>query len=696
MRHTDQASGASTERGAFSLFWSLRFRTLLLVLLAVVPALLLLGYTARQQRRMATERTRDTTLRLARLVASDVQGRVEGAREMLTTLAELPAIQERDKAGSERALRNLLLQHPSYANIGAIAPNGQVVASARPMPPQVNLGDRSYFQRALRSRGFAVGDYQVGRITRTSTVNFAYPVLDAAGRVRVVVFAALRLDWVASFSQWNLPDRTMFLLVNDAGSVLLGYPNPNAWVGRKMDDTDFMRRIFADKEGHAEGTALDGTSRVIAFTPLHLMKESRPVAVVIGVPMDSVYREIDRYYLQSMLGMGLVAALALMAAWIGGNLFFLRQVKALVRTARRIRGGDLGARTGLHHGRDELSRLTQAFDAMAESLEDLTGRHELILASAGEGIYGVDREGRSTFANPAAARMLGYRPEEMLGRHPHDLFHHARPDGTPYPEADCPVEHTLRYGTVNRRDDEVFWRKDGTAFPVEYVVTPAREHGNIVGAVIAFQDITQRKETERELMRAHEEVLGTELEKKRFYREVIRTVSKNRLHLVDPGDIPAEGRPVAEGRLESPADDREARRRVREAATEAGMEMNRVRELTLAVGEATTNAVKHATLGRYEVYLTDDRVIVRVTDRGEGISEQDLPASLLEAGYSTKVSLGMGYTLMLELSDRVWLATGPEGTTLQLEKHITPIETPNTSMLTAIDRVAGDGETAAE
>ncbi len=134
-----------------------------------------------------------------------------------------------------------------------------------------------------------------------------------------------------------------------------------------------------------------------------------------------------------------------------------------------------------------------------ETLERLSRQHEMVLKSAGEGIFGLDLGGNATFVNPAAARMTGWDAEELLGRPLHAVLHHTKPDGTPYPEKECPVYAALKTSTAHSRDDEVFWKKDGTSFPVEYVSTPILHDGKVVGAVVAFKDITERKTLEEQL-----------------------------------------------------------------------------------------------------------------------------------------------------------------------------------------------------
>src|SRR4030067_1744438 len=141
-----------------------------------------------------------------------------------------------------------------------------------------------------------------------------------------------------------------------------------------------------------------------------------------------------------------------------------------------------------------------------KSLEGIYHQNELILNAAGEGIFGLDIQGKHKFVNPAAAQMLGYTVDELIGRHSHTLWHYKKPDGSSYPVEECPIYAAYKDSRVHHRDDEVFWRKDGTCFPVTYTSTAIIEDGNIVGAVVTFRDTTERKRAEEELRKAHDEL----------------------------------------------------------------------------------------------------------------------------------------------------------------------------------------------
>ncbi|WP_449409669.1 sigma 54-interacting transcriptional regulator [Methylobacterium komagatae] len=162
---------------------------------------------------------------------------------------------------------------------------------------------------------------------------------------------------------------------------------------------------------------------------------------------------------------------------------------------------------------------------MERIFRDIERGNQLILRAAGEGIYGVNAEGITTFVNPAAERMLGWKASDLVGKDMHASVHHTHADGSHYPHRHCPIYAAFRDGVVHKVDDEVFWRADGTAFPVEYTSTPIRDRGQLLGAVIVFRDISQRREDEAKLRSALAEVglLRERLEQENAYlKEEIR------------------------------------------------------------------------------------------------------------------------------------------------------------------------------
>ncbi|WP_315834138.1 sigma 54-interacting transcriptional regulator [Bradyrhizobium prioriisuperbiae] len=147
-----------------------------------------------------------------------------------------------------------------------------------------------------------------------------------------------------------------------------------------------------------------------------------------------------------------------------------------------------------------------AWQRVERVFRDIERENRLILRAAGEGIYGVNAEGKTTFVNPVAERILGWSADELVGRDIHSIVHHTRHDGSHYPHEECPIYAAFRDGAIHKVDDEVFWRKDGAPVWVEYTSTPIRDRDLVVGAVIVFRDVSQRREADEKLRAALAEV----------------------------------------------------------------------------------------------------------------------------------------------------------------------------------------------
>jgi PAS domain S-box-containing protein len=153
---------------------------------------------------------------------------------------------------------------------------------------------------------------------------------------------------------------------------------------------------------------------------------------------------------------------------------------------------------------NEVEKRTSELQKNQEQLKTADERSRLLLNSAGEGIFGVNTEGKINFVNPSALSLLGYSESEILGKGAHQLIHHSHGDGSHYDSKECPMYQSFTYGKSGKVTNEVLWRKNGTQFDVEYSSTPIKKDSEIIGAVITFLDVTDRKKAEMETAIAKE------------------------------------------------------------------------------------------------------------------------------------------------------------------------------------------------
>jgi signal transduction histidine kinase len=359
-------------------FSSLRVRLLILVLMAVLPALGLVIYTNIQQRRAEAVKAQENALRLARLAAENQAQLVAGAHQILVVLAQLPYLYD-DPVACHTFLAGLLEQYSLYSNFGLIEPDGEVICSGLPLTTPVNIADRAFFQDVLKTRDFALSDYQIGRLTGKPVLSFGYPVLDDKGEVQAVFSGGFDLVWFNRLAaEIQLPPGAVFTVIDRQGTILARHPEPERWVGQSLPETPLIQKILAQSEGTAEVAGVDGIPRLYAFQPMFVLdggggnsasSESVGAYVSIGIPTEVAFAEVNQGLIRHLLGLSLVGLLALAAAWCGGNIFILRQVETLVKATKRLSSGDLEVRIDPPHDSSELGQLAQAFDEMAETLQ---------------------------------------------------------------------------------------------------------------------------------------------------------------------------------------------------------------------------------------------------------------------------------------------------------------------------------------
>jgi two-component system cell cycle sensor histidine kinase/response regulator CckA len=349
---------------------SLRLRLVALVLIAALPGLALLVYTGGKLRQEAAASAQMRALLLAESASHDQSLLIEDARNLLPALARVPEVLAEDSQACSTRFSELLNEYPAFANIGAIRPEGQLFCSALPFTSPVDLSDRSYFQQALSNRAFAIGEYQIGRVTRKASINFGYPAVDSSGDVRAVVFAALDLDWLSSLpAELDLPQDTSIMVFDNSGTILTLAPDPEAWVGQSVPEADVIRATLSSRgKGVLEAPGLDGTPRLFGYQPLEPSPSDGGVFIAVGIPTDVALAEVRQIQLvnYSTLALALVAALA--AAWFGGEVVLLRGIRRLRDAARRVADGDLTVSSGLQSDMSELGDLGRAFDHMSSTI----------------------------------------------------------------------------------------------------------------------------------------------------------------------------------------------------------------------------------------------------------------------------------------------------------------------------------------
>jgi len=305
----------------------------------------------------------------------------------------------------------------------------------------------------------------------------------------------------------------------------------------------------------------------------------------------------------------------------------------------------------------DISDLKHTEEALRESEE----KYRTLVDHSLAGVF-IVQDGRFVFANKPAEELAGYTLEEFKHRDYWELVHPADREFVK-----DRAERRLRGEHVPERYDYRMLTRSGEARTVEIWATLI-DYGGRKAILANVVDITDRKKAEDTRLQAERDL---ERQKRQFCRDAIATLTHGRLDVVELEEIEEALRDATVTvEVKQPKDVRLARHLVRELATDAGLEGERLEEFLLGVGEAAVNAVKHASGGTVRAGVSDGIVRVGVVDHGPGMDSLVLTRAVLGRGFSTKPSLGLGYTFILCGSDHVLLATSPQGTAVVMEKQV--------------------------
>lgn len=727
---------------------SLRARILLLVMAAVLPLVALVVYLQMGERTDRIDEARLNLTTLARATTQDLELRLHTADQLLHGLALAHQLNTLDPALCSALLTETRQHYPEYPNLALFLPNGDMHCDAR-HSQNVNVADRDYFQHALISTETQFEPI-LGRGADVPLMAIAHAVRDTSGKAKYVLVNFLSLKKVVADAANSLHyDNTLINLWSRDGTMLARYPENKQLTGKKYLNSSLYRFIRDATDGTTtESLGADGILRVFAVSRMPTIRGTG-LRVAMGVPPTGLTAKADQHLRETLLFSIVFLLVAIVSVWLLAERSIRRPTMRIVDAVMRFSGGDLNARIGGPYASGEIGHLMEVLDqttsqlqAQRQQIEQLnTGleqrvvertaelqrlqqQQERILNNVDFGIHGVDQNGRIFFENPHAATLFGRNNTEMIGQPAHAMVHHSRADGSPYPQNECPIYATLRDGILHRVENEVFWRKDGSCFPVAYTSTPIyNELGDTIGSLVAFRDVTHERELDRlksefvatvshELRTPLASLLGfSELmltrrlseEKQQQFLEVIHKESQRLNTLINdfldlqriesgrityqlkPLDVASVVKDVAQ--LFSSNAAHPLRLDLLHKLPPAQGDYDRIKQV---LSNLLSNAVKFSPAGGEIVVVAsvtaDDKVEISVQDHGLGIPAEAIPQLFgkfyrVDASDRSEIGgTGLGLALCKEIvsahQGRIWVESHyGEGSTFHFTLPLAPVAT---------------------
>ncbi len=493
---------------------TLKSRLLLLAVLGMLPFVFLIAVRDYEAREIAKQNAAQHAIHLTSLASNTETLQIRSAEQLLKTLTVVPDV--RDPERCNEFMADFLIQNPRYANVGVIDKNGELVCSGLPFTPPVSAADRIYFRNAISLDGFAVGEYMVGSVTRVASLNVGYPLRDDDGDLRGVIFAAMNLHWIniAIVGGHIHPDTSSFIIDRN-GIILANYPNPEAWIGKNIRNTEIVKLILADqKEGTAEMFGPDGIKRQFAYTPLPISNKPGEAFVAVGIPTAVAVSGLTPQIVRDLLILLLVIVTVILIGYVGSERLVFKRLRNLTDATTQFARKKFSTRINIERN-DEIGILSRTFNAMAEQLEGLYGKLEqkvmektsqlnetveklktqkqlleTLLENLPVGVVVAEApSGDLRTVNKMGKALLGFKHKPRNMRE--CVF--VREDGSPIPEKELPMFDTLIEGKTFINHTGICL-KNGIARPIALRMSGAlvRSEGQEGdSAIFVFEDMTK-------------------------------------------------------------------------------------------------------------------------------------------------------------------------------------------------------------
>jgi signal transduction histidine kinase/HAMP domain-containing protein len=388
----------------------------MLVAVALLPAIAIQMYNEFDLRRARHVEVENHALSLAKLAAAEQQQIVQGIRQVLIALSELPAIKARDSKACNAYLAGMKQRFPAFLTFIITDLDGQSFCDTNSDHRPITIAARAYFANVLKTGAFTVGEFSTGLTTGRKAIQFALPFYGDDGRMDGVIIATLSLDWLAEYiAQKGAPEGAALAIMDRNGTYLARYPDNGGFVGRKLPAGKDPK---LDHGTTTDMVDLDGVERIVGFSALGA--DSGGLVVSFGLNKAEAFSEIQLRTQRGILLIVLSTSLVLVLTWLGARRFIHRPLGQLVDAANQWRLGEYARRVNIRD-KSEIAQVADAFNTMAEALEhreqelseakekaeEAAARITTIFESTTDSVAIVDRDWRVSYLNGRAWTQIG-------------------------------------------------------------------------------------------------------------------------------------------------------------------------------------------------------------------------------------------------------------------------------------------------
>jgi signal transduction histidine kinase/HAMP domain-containing protein len=463
-------------------------RLFLLVAVALLPAIAIQAYNEFDLRRARQVEVQSQALRLAKLAAAEQQQIVQGIRQVLIAMSELPSIKTRDSQACNAYLAAMQRRFPAFVTFLVADLKGWSFCDTNSDHRPITIAARAYFASILNTGAFTVGEFSAGLSTGRKVIQFALPFYGDDGRMGGVIVAGLSLDWLADYiARKGVPEGAALAITDRNGTYLARYPHNDRFVGTKMPGDKYLKM---DDRGAVDILNVDGVERIEGYSALGA--DSGGLVVSFGLDKAQAFSEIQLRTQRGILLIALSISLVLVLTWLGARRFIHRPLGQLVDAANQWRLGEYARRVDFRD-KSEIARVADAFNSMADALEhrehqlseakekaeEAAARITTIFESTTDSVAIVDRDWRVSYLNGRAWTQIG-EARDPIGAKLWEAFQDA---------ADTEIFSHLREAMSDQRPASFETQCHRRGVWYAFNAFPSSE-----GLAVFFRDITEHKQ----------------------------------------------------------------------------------------------------------------------------------------------------------------------------------------------------------